>query len=132
MKLKQLICFSWNEEDKIKGFHVFAQSKGIDERDIYAIASRLAYRPSDNLTSETVKNLAETSRLLGYPKKGDNGLHFAVQREIDSTFPTDCAFFTLPSGLLCCAKVTYCGVDYRLHSVNCYDYRSVRRRMLRH
>ncbi|MBR3714525.1 MAG: hypothetical protein IKM18_01310 [Clostridia bacterium] len=115
MKLKQLICFSWNEEDKVKGFHVFAQSKGIDERDIYAIASRLAYRPSDNLTSETVKNLAETSRLLGYPKKGDNGLHFAVQREIDSTFPTDCAFFTLPSGLLCCAKVTYCGVDYRLN-----------------
>lgn len=114
MKVKQLICFSWNEEDKVKGFHVFAQSSGIDERDIYAIAQRLAYRPSSKLTSATVKNLAETSRLLGYPKRGDNGLHFAVQREIDNIFPTDCAFFVLPSGLLCCARVTYCGVDYRL------------------
>lgn len=114
MKVKQLICFSWNEEDKVKGFHVFAQSSGIDERDIYAIATRLAYRPPSKLTSATVKNLAETSRLLGYPKRGDNGLHFAVQREIDNIFPTDCAFFVLPSGLLCCAKVTYCGVDYRL------------------
>ena len=41
MKVKQLICFSWNEEDRVKGFHVFAQSSGIDERDIYAIAKRL-------------------------------------------------------------------------------------------
>ena len=114
MKVKQLICFSWNEEDKVKGFHVFAQSSGIDERDIYAVAKRLAYRPPSKLTDATVKNLAETSRLLGYPKRGDNGLHFAVQREIDNIFPTDCAFFVLPSGLLCCAKVTYCGVDYRL------------------
>ena len=114
MKVKQLICFSWNEEDRVKGFHVFAQSSGIDERDIYAIAKRLAYRPPSKLISATVKNLAETSRLLGYPKRGDNGLHFAVQREIDNIFPTDCAFFVLPSGLLCCAKVTYCGVDFRL------------------
>ncbi len=115
MKLRQLILLSWNEEDKIKGFHVYAQSHGIEERDIYAVAKCLAYRPSEKLISPTVKNLAETARLLGFPKRGENGLHFALQREIDSTFPTDSAFFVLPSGALCVARVTYCGVDYRLN-----------------
>ena len=114
MNLKQLICFSWNENGKKKGYHVFARSNGIDERDVNTVIERLAYLPPKNITAATLEKLAETSRLLGYPSRGDSGLHFVVQREIDAVFPTDCAFFMLPSGECCCARVTYCGVDYRL------------------
>lgn len=114
MELKQLICFSWNENGKKKGYHVFARSNGIDDLDASAIMKRLAYRPPREMTAQTVEKLAETSRLLGYPTRGDSGLHFAVQRDIDALFPVDNAFFILPSGNMCVAKVTYCGVDYRL------------------
>ncbi len=127
MKLKQLIYFSWNENNKKKGYHVFAKSNGIDERDISMIIERLTYLPPKNITSATVEKLAETSRLLGHPSRGDSGLHFTVQREIDALFPTDCAFFMLPSGECCCAKVTYCGVDWRLsvwgnHIIHAYIF----------
>ncbi|MBE6619223.1 MAG: hypothetical protein E7626_05525 [Ruminococcaceae bacterium] len=114
MELKQLICFSWNENDKKKGYHVFARSNGIDDIDVATIMERLAYRIPKAITAATVAKLAETSRLLGYPTRGDSGLHFVVQRDIDDLFPVDEAFFVLPSGNLCAAKVTYCGVDYRL------------------
>ncbi len=127
MKLKQLIYFSWNENNKKKGYHVFAKSNGIDERDINTIVERLRYFPPKNMTDATVEKLAETSRLLGHPSRGDSGLHFTVQREIDALFPADCAFFMLPSGECCCAKVTYCGVDWRLsiwgnHIIHAYIF----------
>ncbi len=113
LKVKQLIYFSWDEEGKKKGYHVYKKSRGIDERDVNAIVANLTYAPPKEITAHIVEKLAETSRLLGYPKKGDSGLHFAVQREIDETFPSDKAFFMLPSGECCVARVTYCGVDYR-------------------
>ena len=113
MKVKQLIYFSWDEEGKKKGYHVYKKSRGIDERDVNAIVANLTYAPPKEITAHIIEKLAETSRLLGYPKKGDSGLHFAVQREIDETFPSDKAFFMLPSGECCVARVTYCGVDYR-------------------
>ena len=127
VELKQLIFFSWNENNTKKGYHVFARSNDIDDRDVSTVVERLAYLPPKNLTAPVVDKLSETSRLLGYPKRGDSGLHFVVQREIDETFPTDCAFFMLPSGQCCVAKVTYCGVDYRLsvwgnHIIHAYIF----------